>query len=395
MPVSEELLGRLSELGQPFDSVREFVQSTVEASGESVARANEVVGDLEASVSAWLAATDIAERDLLAYLHGLNGTEDNADELGDDLNGAIDQLLDGDARAAAAAVADALGRLCGISMLHLAMANDVASLVPLDGGRPPDIPPGAPPTSMFDVAYGQVQLLESLKNDLAKLVDPLTDLGDTPELVVMRDVLERARTTSIAVCTHSVPHVGAAFHHVAGVLHHAAGVSPRDLQSTIRRIAGRVSKLVTKLFHRVRDVIDRVGAAFSGTLRSLMDRFAAHGRDTVQDGVVDHILGGIFGVRELELRVRVAQNRDGRMGDKARATELQDLRKANRRWVGPAEKVTHGFRFLAPVHLGPIPALAVAAGAVMVWTIILTGDQLDARGPFPNFWDGVGTIAER
>jgi hypothetical protein len=40
-----------------------------------------------------------------------------------------------------------------------------------------------------------------------------------------------------------------------------------------------------------------------------------------------------------------------------------------------------------------VPAAPIAACVILAWVILITGDQLDARGPFRNFWDGLASIA--
>ena len=39
--------------------------------------------------------------------------------------------------------------------------------------------------------------------------------------------------------------------------------------------------------------------------------------------------------------------------------------------------------------LGPVPAAPSAGAALIAWTVMISGDQLDSEGFFPNFWTGV------
>jgi len=37
----------------------------------------------------------------------------------------------------------------------------------------------------------------------------------------------------------------------------------------------------------------------------------------------------------------------------------------------------------------PMPVAPIAAAVLFVWTVLVSGDQLDSKGPFPGFWKGV------
>jgi hypothetical protein len=114
------------------------------------------------------------------------------------------------------------------------------------------------------------------------------------------------------------------------------------------------------------------------------------------DGVIRAVLDRVFGVRDLENRIGVAYAGCGqRLSRRQRNAALKDLLQKNKRWVGPVRTAAKGLDFLWPVQVGPVPTAPIAACALLAWTLIITGDQLDARGPFPRFWVGVGMIATR
>jgi hypothetical protein len=68
--------------------------------------------------------------------------------------------------------------------------------------------------------------------------------------------------------------------------------------------------------------------------------------------------------------------------------ELRKTRMHNKRWVvRPVSLLARTLHPLYAVPIGPVPAAPIAARLLLGWTILITGDQLDAPGAlFPNFY---------
>lgn len=78
-----------------------------------------------------------------------------------------------------------------------------------------------------------------------------------------------------------------------------------------------------------------------------------------------------------------------------RGTRLRKLEESNKRWLGPIKLLAPGVGHLwavpipLPVPPHVLPAAPAAAAVLLAWTLILSGDQLDSRYPYPNLWKGV------
>ncbi|MFI4971090.1 MAG: hypothetical protein ACHP7H_00305 [Hyphomicrobiales bacterium] len=86
---------------------------------------------------------------------------------------------------------------------------------------------------------------------------------------------------------------------------------------------------------------------------------------------------------------------DGVGGRKRQIREyrLEMLQASNKRWVRPVEWLSHGlgplWLVILPLPIGPVPVAPIAAAVLFVWTVLISGDQLDSPGIFPDFWKGV------
>lgn len=78
-----------------------------------------------------------------------------------------------------------------------------------------------------------------------------------------------------------------------------------------------------------------------------------------------------------------------------RATRLRKLEESNKKWLTPIKLLSpatgHLWCVPIPLPIPPhaIPAAPAAAAVLLAWTVLLSGDQLDTRYPFPNVWKGV------
>jgi hypothetical protein len=78
-----------------------------------------------------------------------------------------------------------------------------------------------------------------------------------------------------------------------------------------------------------------------------------------------------------------------------RATRLRKLEESNKKWLTPIKLLSpatgHLWCVPIPLPLPPhaIPAAPAASAVLLAWTLLLSGDQLDTRYPFPDLWKGV------
>ena len=78
-----------------------------------------------------------------------------------------------------------------------------------------------------------------------------------------------------------------------------------------------------------------------------------------------------------------------------RGARLGKLEKSNKKWLGPIKVLSPGVGHLwyvpipLPVPPHALPAAPAAAAVLLAWALLLSGDQLDTRHPYPNFWKGV------
>jgi hypothetical protein len=215
----------------------------------------------------------------------------------------------------------------------------------------------------------------------------------------MTKILEQARDVTKAVLTGSAPIAGMVFAHVKAAMSAASLVGPAEIHYALGSIARHVKRIICKLIRRVRNVVECVSSSYGRSLGRFIDRWVDKEREKIVDDVVDSVLARVFAKRELEVRIQRAIDERLASGQpllsRSRTKELDDLLKSNSRWIGPAGTAAKGLHFLWAVQLGPVPAAPIAACVMLAWTLIITGDQLDARGPFPKFWDGVAIIAAR
>jgi hypothetical protein len=408
MPVPDRIFEILQDLPGLLDEISGSLD-TIFAEREELAGLDERLAVLETIVDRWLQDTANIE----AALIRLVPSADEILDLLEDQEIEVDlDLLIGALRATPPeqdpggstneVAADALGRLFGITLLHLSIACDIGSLAQLDEAAPNDRPEvvralSGRPTTISETAWGG--LVEALENRLDQLNSPAHLHSDSPEIEAMTKILEQARDVTKAVLTGSAPIAGMVFSQVKAAMSAASLVGPAEFQHALGSIVRHVKRIICKLIRRVRNVVECVSSSYGRTLGRFIDRWADKERERIVDHVVDSVLARVFAKRELEMRIdsaideRVASGRP--LLSRSRTDELDDLLKSNSRWVGPAGTAAKGLHFLWAVQLGPVPAAPIAACVMLAWTLIITGDQLDARGPFPNFWDGVGIIAAR
>jgi hypothetical protein len=407
VPVPDQILERLGQLPGSLEEISGRIESIYENREELIDGLDDRLAELEATVDQWLVNTAGIEAELIRLVPSVDDILDLLDdpEIEDNVDSLIEALratpvVAADPGAATNEVAaDALSRIFGITLLHLSIACDVGSLAQLEEVERSDWTEVARtlsrPSTIFDTAFG-AGLVDALQSRLDALVGPDLLTG-TPEGEALTKILEQARDVTKAVLSGSAPIAGMVFSHVKAAMSAASLVGPAEFHHALGSIASHVKRIICKLIRRVRNVVECVSSSYGRTLSRFIDRWVDKEREKIVDKVVDSVLARVFAKRELEQRIENAiADREAR-GDqrlsRRQIKDLNDLLKSNSRWVGPAETAAKGLHFLWAVQLGPVPAAPVAACVMLAWTLIITGDQLDARGPFPRFWDGVATIA--
>ena len=153
---------------------------------------------------------------------------------------------------------------------------------------------------------------------------------------------------------------------------------------------GRVSKLVGMGLKRAGQLLVRVA---DGRLEGVADRASGVLSEwAARTQSVDSILGELMAIVYSEDHVvRRSSNilcpLDGRT-QRQRERRLWKLRDSNERWIKPVRYLAYGLGPLWLVPL-PVPVAPIAAAMMLVWVILISGDQMDAGGPFPGFWKGV------
>jgi hypothetical protein len=412
MPVPDRIFESLGNLRAPLAEISASLDAIFDEREELVDGLDDRLAALETTIDWWLRQTADIEAELIRLVPSADGIE-ILDLLEDsEIEFGLDRLIEA-LRATPPAqdpggptnevAADALGRLFGITLLHLSIACDIGSLAQLDEAEPNDRPEvvralSGRPTTISETAFGAA-LVEALENRLDRLPSTTHLNSDSPEIEAMTKILEQARDVTKAVLSGSAPIAGMVFSHVKAAMSAASLVGPAEFHHALGSIARYVKRIICKLIRRVRNVVECVSSSYGRSLGRFIDRWADKEREKIVDNVVDSVLARVFAKRELEVRIESAIDERAANArpqfSRSRTNELDDLLKSNSRWVGPAETAAKGLHFLWAVQLGPVPAAPIAACVMLAWTLIITGDQLDARGPFPKFWDGVPIIAAR
>ncbi|MGX9790402.1 hypothetical protein [Mycobacterium sp. MMS18-G62] len=158
---------------------------------------------------------------------------------------------------------------------------------------------------------------------------------------------------------------------------------PRGISKWSRWALGKATQLLKKVLGKQRfEALDRLlakGAATTGT-------------DLLADALV-----WVYDTGDVIQRGEAAFDPPGKplkvQERRKRGDRLSKLEKSNKRWLTPIKVLSPGVGHLwsVPIPLGPvaIPAAPAAAAVLLAWALVLSGDQLDTRYPYPNFWKGV------
>ena len=403
MSTPPEIAGRLANLETPLRRVQDSIDRVRTAAQQDQPQLamESAVADLESATEAWLEQSDAVEGQLLAHLPTADDSEPRSRQ-GDE-------------------TADAMGRLNGLSLLHIAVMCDLGPLVGLDALQPGDSMSAVlgesrdRPSVIQETAFGEGAVLHSLgvaaeepqeSREPQESQEP--EEPDPVEESVVKELIDRAGRVTGAVLIGLAPAPNVVFAAVSPPLTAALRVAPEVFRQGLDVAAGHITRLIRLMMRRVHEVLNAVSAGYRPIIDGLLDYFnPAH---YVVEAVIRPVVSRVFDENRIHLDIQHARTarkqrylaarargaRNVRM-DPRRAERLRRLgrlAKKNRRWVEPARVVARGLHTLWAVPIGVVPAAPVVGCAVLAWAFLVTGDQLDARVAFPNFWEGVVTISK-
>jgi hypothetical protein len=329
-------------------------------------------------------AADNAENLLLQYVR-------DSSEPG--VGGSDDEAVDRRAEDAA----DAVERLGGVSLIHLAVASDLSKLVPIDLLCDSDPVSAAEsvsepfPSSAIEAVAGdgsdRGRVLRAI-TDSAEQSD--TDDGDEPDgpaLDVVTELVDRAGECVWSVLVGVAPAAHVSFLTIKTQFDDALALAPADIQKVAKKVVGSIASLAKWVFSRAYALFGAVTENKLEIVASIFKKAKEQAVEFVFKKPVRRVVAAIF--NEAGIRTTIKQNylkrvKDGRpQPDNKRA--LNKILKHNKRWVArPVPILAHRLRPLWMVHIGVVPVAPIAACLLLAWTTLFTGDQLDAPGPFPN-----------
>lgn len=386
MAVEAQVLGRIAALGEVRDKVREAVLAIGAAQrsgGDDSMTKQRAVSILDGVVEDWLTQSGLVEDELREL--ALTDTEQPVDNDG----------------AGISTRADAVERLWAISLLHLAIAADLAALSAVDAlneNEPVSVSPWvANYPSAITAITDEARIGELLPVSAREADDADHGIAfrfGVAGIDVLDKLVNRATecTCAILVGVAPTPPADLVIGAVTPLLNSAFGALSGSIATAAARIVRTVTGWVLRLLQRVREVMDALKA----------DAF-----DFVRDEVFKH-LGGIAAeyalfafvrpavatvLRETSATKQLRQKRSNRLSRRGAppdtAAALSTIFKHNHRWITrPVPKAAETvLRPLWHVAWSGVPAAPIAACLLLAWALLLTGDELDIpHWPFPDFY---------
>ncbi|SBS77714.1 hypothetical protein MHPYR_470048 [uncultured Mycobacterium sp.] len=384
MPIPQDVLERIVGLTDARDGVQQAVQRVLnaqQADADPMTKI-EALSLLEEATYRWLSQSQQVESELLE-LARTDQPEPNAD---------------------VSTAADAVERLWGISLIHLAVTADLAKLGPIDFLDNDDAPvsaAGSPPAAAQPSAIaaitedGHIGRALAMSAQQADKADD--DAPDAPPLEsraseVLAELVDRASecTCKVLVGTVPIPSPHVIFDNVTPLLKEALGAAPDAISTAVQKIVKTVARLAMMVLRRVRDVMDAVQpGAFDFVKEQLVDEAQDEGGEHILSPVVRPIVAKVL--HEQTSVTYIRQKRLNRKGapEPDNKAALRKILKHNKRWVARPVPIAASTVLRPLWHLSwsGIPAAPIAACLLLAWTILLTGDELDISGwPFPNFY---------
>jgi hypothetical protein len=312
--------------------------------------------------------------------------------------------------------ADAIERLWGISLIHLAVSADLARLTSIDSLENDDDPvsvagslaTAAEPSAIAAIVddgpegaqIGGALTMSAQQADELDDAAPGAPGSSPPAMDVLTKLVNRASecTCKVLVGTIPIPPAHVIFDNVTPLLKSALSAAPDAISSAAQRIAATVPRLAILVLGRVRAVMDAVRpGAFDLVKERLVEATQGHGAEHILSPISRPIVAWLLG--EQGCAATILQNglnrKDGPEPDNEAA--FRRILKHNKRWVHRPVPFAAGTVLRPLWHLSwsGVPAAPIAACLLLAWTIFLTGDELDIPGwPFPNFYrPGLLTLA--
>jgi hypothetical protein len=375
MAPPQEVLNPLGELDGPAERVRSAVDNVLAAARdpESALTVGELVTTVEQAVYAWVDITDRTENGLRSYIR-----EFPEDRL------------------------DIEARLGGLALLHLAIASDVATIAPLD-----DLPDASRPAELRNLSVLPEQATTSLEvltegelsrtlsrpmeeeepddPDPALAEDDLEDEDEDKDDLddVIRSIIGRAGRSGTAVVTG----LGGLLSHAMHPLHEALSATPEFIRDAFQKSVRRIARLVKYLIARAVELFNSIFLRYREVVSPILAEAVPTAADALGAGLIGKILDGKQIRTDASAALQTAKNSRQR---NRRLRKVRKVDKLHQRWVGPVRLVAAGLPGLSAVLVGPVPASAIAAVVLLAWTVVVTGDQLDAHPWYvTNFWPGV------
>jgi hypothetical protein len=356
----------------------------------------EALSLLDEATTRWLSQSQLVERELLQ----LASTDEPE--------------LDADVSTAA----DAIERVWGISLIHLAVCADLAKLGPLDFLENDDdqisaavsLPASTPPSAIAAVAgdgfqdgqIGRALTMSAQQADEHDDAGPDAPPRKPPTYAVLAELVHRASesTCKVLVGTVPIPAAHVIFDNITPLLKSAIGAAPDGIASAAQKIVKTVARLALLVLRRVRDVMNAVRpGAFDFLKEQLLEEAQDEGSKHILSPVVRPIVAKILAEQGCFATIRQKRLYRGKTGEPEPDNEaaLRKILKHNTRWVARPVPIAASTVLRPLWHLSwaGVPAAPIAACLLLAWTILLTGDELDIPGwPFPNFYrPGLLTIA--
>jgi hypothetical protein len=155
---------------------------------------------------------------------------------------------------------------------------------------------------------------------------------------------------------------------------------------------GRVSKLAGGALRRATGLLAKVLGTRRGPVLTESETLLGQGIGDPATAIplVVNLMGRLFDQDDVIARASEAIADVGWAKRHVREGRLEKLRHSNELWVRPVTVLAHGLGplWLVPLPIG-VPLAPLAAAVLLVWVVLISGDQLDTRRPAPDFWKGV------
>ena len=208
------------------------------------------------------------------------------------------------------------------------------------------------------------------------------DEGDLDD--VIRSIIGRAGRSGTAVVTG----LGGLLSYAMHPLHEALSATPEFIRDAFQKSVRRIAKLVKHLIARAVELFNSIFRGYREVVSPILAEAVPTAADALGASLIGKILDGKQIRTDASTALQTAKNSRQR---NRRLRKVRKVDKLHQGWVGPVRLVAAGLPGLSAVLVGAVPAsAAIAAVVLLAWTVMVTGDQLDAnRWYVTNFWPGV------